>query len=230
VLTKLRSIKTKATLIVTVCVVALLVLVSALEMHRLKADFREVLGTQQMSLVSRMADHIDDSLKSAHGVLIAVSKEVPLEIVNDATQLKKSLEGQTGLRMMFDNLLVFSRTGMTRGMREILGETGTACASRIFAMLSRARRRASIFLRPPPASADTSIHATFRTAATTAPWSDSTSSRATSPRSPKAAPSSSARPDTTTSPAFRTATGSTIASIRPSRAPGGTASCLRAST
>jgi hypothetical protein len=70
--TNLRSIKTKVTLIVTACVVALLVLVSAVEMYRVKADLRELLGSQQMTLVHRTADDIDEKFTSAHGVLIAV--------------------------------------------------------------------------------------------------------------------------------------------------------------
>ena len=39
-LASLRSIKTKVTLIVTVSVVTLLVLVSALEIYRVRSDFR----------------------------------------------------------------------------------------------------------------------------------------------------------------------------------------------
>jgi diguanylate cyclase (GGDEF)-like protein/PAS domain S-box-containing protein len=132
VLPKLHSIKTKSTLIVTAGVVALLVLVSALEVYRVKADLREVLGTQQMTLVSRMADEIDEKLKSAHGVLIAVAKGIPLESVSDVGQLRKSLELRTGVRMLFDNVLVFSRTGTTVIDFGATGLEGASVADREF--------------------------------------------------------------------------------------------------
>jgi diguanylate cyclase (GGDEF)-like protein/PAS domain S-box-containing protein len=113
VLTSLRSIKTKVTLIVTSCAVVLLVLISALEMYRVKTDLREVLGTQQMTLVHRTADDIDEKFTSAHGVLIAVSKGVQQDRIIDVRLLRKSLERRTDLQMLFDNLLVFSPAGTT---------------------------------------------------------------------------------------------------------------------
>jgi PAS domain-containing protein len=113
VLEKLRCIKTKVTLIVTVSVVALLALVSALEVYRVKADLRELLGNQQMTLVSRVADEIDEKLRSAHAVLIAMSKMVPSEIAGDRGRLRANLQGRPGAELLFDNLLVFSSSGIT---------------------------------------------------------------------------------------------------------------------
>jgi len=63
--------------------VTLLVLVSVLEAYRVRTDLREVLGNQQHTLVSRVADEIDEKLKTRHGALIAASKVIPPDIVND---------------------------------------------------------------------------------------------------------------------------------------------------
>jgi len=49
-------------------------------MYRVKSDLRELLGNQQMTLVSRMADEIDEKLRFAHSVLIAVSRAIPVEM------------------------------------------------------------------------------------------------------------------------------------------------------
>jgi PAS domain-containing protein len=130
VLASLRSIKTKVTLIVTVCVVALLVLVSVLETYRVRADLREVLGNQQLTLVARMADDIDEKLKSAHGVLIAVSRTIPPEIADKPGQLRKNLESRAALQMLFDNLLVFSATGVTLVDLRGTGLEGTSVSDR----------------------------------------------------------------------------------------------------
>jgi diguanylate cyclase (GGDEF)-like protein/PAS domain S-box-containing protein len=132
VLEKLRSIKTKVTLIFTVSVVALLVLVSALEVYRVKADLRELLGNQQMTLVSRVAEEIDEKLKSAHAVLIAVSKMVPPEIAGDRVRLRANLQSRPGLQLLFDNLLVFSSSGITLVDVEGSGLEGISVAEREF--------------------------------------------------------------------------------------------------
>jgi diguanylate cyclase (GGDEF)-like protein/PAS domain S-box-containing protein len=110
---KLRSIKTRVTLIVTASVVTLLILVSALEMYRVKADLVELLGSQQMTLVARVADEIDEKLLSAHAVLIAIAKTLPPGIAGDREKLRKTVEGSPGLSLLFDNILVFSPSGVT---------------------------------------------------------------------------------------------------------------------
>jgi len=113
VLASLKSIKTRVTLIVTTSVVALLVLVSVIEMVRVKSDFSAVLGNQQLTLVARMADDIDEKLGSAHAVLVGASKMIPPEVARSAAQLRKNLEFRTALQVLFDNLVVFSPGGTT---------------------------------------------------------------------------------------------------------------------
>jgi diguanylate cyclase (GGDEF)-like protein/PAS domain S-box-containing protein len=112
--------------------VVLLVLVSALEMYRVRALLTELLGSQQMTLVSRVAEEIDEKLRSSHAVLIAMSKMVPPAIAGDRGQLRKNLESRPGLRLQFDNLLVFSRTGMTLVDVERSGLEGSSVADREF--------------------------------------------------------------------------------------------------
>jgi diguanylate cyclase (GGDEF)-like protein/PAS domain S-box-containing protein len=140
-LQKLRSIKTKVTLIVTACVVALLVLVSAVEIYRVKADLRELLGNQQLTLVSRVADEIDEKLRSAHAVLIAMSTMVPPEIAADRPSLRKNLQSSAGLQLLFDNLLVFSPTGMTLLDMRDSGLEGTSVSDREFFRKVMSERR-----------------------------------------------------------------------------------------
>jgi diguanylate cyclase (GGDEF)-like protein/PAS domain S-box-containing protein len=132
VLEKLRSIKTKVTLIVTACVVSVLVLVSALEIYRVKTNLRELLGNQQMTLVSRMAEETDEKLRSTHAVLIAIAKALPAEIGNNPALLRKYLEGRTAPQLLFDNLLVFSATGMTILDFGRTGLEGTSVGDREF--------------------------------------------------------------------------------------------------
>lgn len=128
----MRSIKTKVTLIVTACVVALLILVSVLETYRVKTDLRELLGNQQMTLVAGVADEIDEKLGSAHAALIATSKAIPSRIARDRVQLGKDLERRPGLRLRFDNLLIFSPAGTTIVDMNKNGFEGASVADREF--------------------------------------------------------------------------------------------------
>jgi len=144
VLEKLRSIKTKATLIVTACVVVSLVLVSVIEMYRVKSDLRELLGNQQMTLVSRMADEIDEKLRFAHSALIAVSRAIPVEMSTRPAELRRNFEGRPGLQLLFDNLLVFSPTGMTLLDFGASGLEGTSVSDREFFQRVMADRKPNI--------------------------------------------------------------------------------------
>ena len=112
-LASLRSIKTKVTLIVTISVVTLLGLVSALQIYRVKSDFRVVLGNQQMTLAARVADDIDEKLGSAQMILVGASRTIPPEIARSPAQLRKNIEPRSGLQLLFDNILVISNTGTT---------------------------------------------------------------------------------------------------------------------
>ena len=109
----LRSIKTKVTLIVTISVVTLLAVVSVVATYRVKSDLRAVLGNQQVTLVARVADDIDEKLASAHALLIGASRTIPPEIAANAALLRKNLETRSGLQLTFDNLVVFSSSGTT---------------------------------------------------------------------------------------------------------------------
>ena len=112
-LASLRSIKTKVTLIVTISVVTLLALVSALQIYRVKSDFRAVLGNQQITLVAMVADDIDEKLASAHTILIGAARTIPPEIAGSPAKLRRNLETRSGLQLTFDNLVVFAGTGTT---------------------------------------------------------------------------------------------------------------------
>jgi diguanylate cyclase (GGDEF)-like protein/PAS domain S-box-containing protein len=127
---KQPSLKTKATLIVTGGFVALLVLISAIEMVRVRTDLSEVLGQQQFTLASRVADEIDERLASTHGALIAVSKVIPPEIAGDPARLRENLQNRAGLQSLFDGLFVYSPAGMVLVDLPAIGASGRSVADR----------------------------------------------------------------------------------------------------
>ena len=127
---KQPSLKTKVTVIVTGGFVALLVLVSAVEMVRVRTDLAEVLGQQQLTLVSRVADEIDERLASTHGALIATADVIPPEIAGDPAQLRRNLENRPGLQFLFDGVFVYSPTGIVLVDLPAAGASGRSVADR----------------------------------------------------------------------------------------------------
>ena len=143
-LEKLRSLKTKVTLIVTACVVSLIGVVSALEMYKVKADLSGLLGNQQMTLVSRVADEIDDKLKFAHSLLIGMAKAIPAGIAGNPALLRKDLQARIGLQLLFDNILVFSPAGATLLDFRSSGLEGSSVGDREFFRRVMADRKPNI--------------------------------------------------------------------------------------
>ena len=106
------SIKTRVTVIVTSAFVGLLALFSAIQMQRVKAEIAEVVGAQQLSLVSRVAAEIDDKLATNLRVMEVASQTFPSDAVNDIETLQKLLDSRAILRSIFDSIFVVSVKGV----------------------------------------------------------------------------------------------------------------------
>jgi diguanylate cyclase (GGDEF)-like protein/PAS domain S-box-containing protein len=105
------SIKSKVTLIATAALLALLALVSAIQLSLFKGELREVLESQQLTLVSRVADDIDQTLTLRLNALASLAKSLPAAELERPNLMQKNLEGRPGLRSEFDALSVISAAG-----------------------------------------------------------------------------------------------------------------------
>ncbi len=97
--------------VTTAVMVALLFVSSGVQMVFVKADMKQVLGNQQFSLVSRLADELDDKLETARSGLIAVARVIPREMLDNEGELEKNLAQRQILRMHFDDLFVLAHDG-----------------------------------------------------------------------------------------------------------------------
>jgi diguanylate cyclase (GGDEF)-like protein/PAS domain S-box-containing protein len=82
--------------------------------------------------VARVADDIDEKLSSAHALLIGASRTIPPEIAGDPARLKENLETRSGLRLTFENLLIFSIKGTTLVDLRATGLQGVDVSDREF--------------------------------------------------------------------------------------------------
>jgi diguanylate cyclase (GGDEF)-like protein/PAS domain S-box-containing protein len=108
---KPTSIKTKVTLIATAALLGLLVLVSAIQLSLFKGEMREVLQSQQFTLVSRVADDIDQTLMLRLNALVSLAKILPAEQLRRPGAMQKNLEDRPGLQSEFDALSVIAADG-----------------------------------------------------------------------------------------------------------------------
>jgi diguanylate cyclase (GGDEF)-like protein/PAS domain S-box-containing protein len=105
------SIKSKVTLIATGALLALIALVSAIQLSLFKGEMREILESQQLTLVSRGADDIDQTLMLRLNALASLAKSLPAAELERPNLMQKNLEGRPGLGSEFDALSVVSAAG-----------------------------------------------------------------------------------------------------------------------
>jgi diguanylate cyclase (GGDEF)-like protein/PAS domain S-box-containing protein len=108
---KLLSIKSRVTLIATAALLGLLALVSAVQLSFFKVELRQVLESQQTTLVSRVADDIDQTLLLRLNALVSLAKILPAKALGRAGIMQKDLESRPGLQSEFDALSVVAADG-----------------------------------------------------------------------------------------------------------------------
>jgi len=105
------SIKSRVTFIATAALLGLLALVSAVQLSFFKVGLRQVLESQQFTLVSRVADDIDQTLLLRLNALVSLAKILPADELRRPTAMQKNLENRPGLQSEFDALSVIAANG-----------------------------------------------------------------------------------------------------------------------
>ncbi len=83
------SLKWKAVIGVTVLTVAVLVLVSAIQMRFMRQDLTHLLSDEHFELVSRAAKDLDNRLETSRDVLVQLAKGLPIELLQSADQTRQ---------------------------------------------------------------------------------------------------------------------------------------------
>lgn len=97
------SLKTKVSLTVTLLFFLFVTSASYLALLYSEQKFKEYIFTQQFSLVTCLANNIDDKLRIAQDALIAVAATVPEDCLTDPDLGQAFLDRQTGIMSIFDN-------------------------------------------------------------------------------------------------------------------------------
>jgi PAS domain S-box-containing protein len=105
------SIKSRAALFTTVGVLLAFAAFSTIEVQRIRGEMQEVLGQQQLTLISRIADALDDRILSTHGALIVTAEAMTPAAFSDLAAAERSLRSQPGFRSLFDDVYLINRDG-----------------------------------------------------------------------------------------------------------------------
>jgi diguanylate cyclase (GGDEF)-like protein len=100
------------TMAVSVFVILSLSLLAIVTLVYFQHELKHTISDQQNTLLTVIAQDIDQKIGSARNVLVAVSREITPEIVNDPEAAQRFLDSRPGAKAIFDNgLFLFSRDG-----------------------------------------------------------------------------------------------------------------------
>lgn len=109
---QMNSLRTKTAVTVSLLVVLLITTMASFIFSHFEATFKETIAAQEFTLVSGMAQEIDNKLETVHTALIATSRIVDPAILDEPDKAQYFLDAQAGIRTMFDNrIYLFSPAG-----------------------------------------------------------------------------------------------------------------------
>ena len=95
---KSLSLKTKMALAVTALFILFVSVAAYLTLSYFERKFKETIAVQQFSLVTSLANTIDDKLKIAQNALLAVASNAPPDAWRNAEKAQKFLDDRIGLK------------------------------------------------------------------------------------------------------------------------------------
>ncbi len=91
--------------------VAVLVLVSAIEMRFMRQDLTRLLSDEHFALVSRAAQDLDNRLENSRDVLVQLAKGLPIELLQSAEQTRQYFRARPALLASFAGVRVLEPSG-----------------------------------------------------------------------------------------------------------------------
>lgn len=120
------SLSTKLSCTVSLLVAAVLLALAFLAQHYFEGHLKETISRQQFTMVSALAEQVDDKILSARDELAVVAKSITPEIVRDPARAEHFLKGRlvvsslifdSGLFLLTPSCTMFAGTSMEPQMR-----------------------------------------------------------------------------------------------------------------
>ena len=124
------GIKAKVALATSLTSIAMIALVTMLQVQRMRADFTRVLVSQQSALITRTAAELDDKLGMLLQIVTLTARQQPPELIARPAQLREYYARRSML-ILFDDVLVLDAQGaIVADMPEVAGRAGINVAER----------------------------------------------------------------------------------------------------
>ena len=107
----LSSIKTKVALTAAASMLAVLGLAFGIQVYMVRAEMTRVLEAQQLSLVTRVADDIDDRIGVRLGALERLARVTRVGVPGDEARLQAEIAGRNSIYVLFDVIAVVGVDG-----------------------------------------------------------------------------------------------------------------------
>ena len=142
------SLKWKFALVAGLLLALTIATITAVRTVRVREQIKSVLATQQFSLVTTVAEDIEDRFKERRAALISVAQALPPEITGDAQRVQQFIESEHALAQQFNNLLVFTPQGrMIADVPHLEQRRGLSIADRPY--FQRTLESKSALISPP---------------------------------------------------------------------------------
>ena len=124
------GIKAKVALATSLTSIAMIALVTMIQVQHMRDDFTRVLLSQQSSLISRTAAELDDKLGMLLQIVTLTARQQPPELMAQPAQLREYYSRRSML-VLFDDVLVLDAQGaVVADMPEVAGRAGINVAER----------------------------------------------------------------------------------------------------
>ena len=138
------GIKVKVTLATSLISIAMIALVTTIQVQRMRDDFTQVLLSQQTAMIERTADELDDKLSMLLDIISETARRQPLALMDNPAQLREYYT-QRAMLSLFDDVLVLDAQGkVVADVPEVKARNGIDVADRAYFQTIMRTRKAMI--------------------------------------------------------------------------------------
>ncbi|CDG86024.1 response regulator [Janthinobacterium agaricidamnosum] len=138
------GIKAKVALATSLTSIAMIALVTAVQIQRTRDDFTKVLFTQQTALINRTAEELDDKLTMLVDIISLTARQQPIELLGSEGRLR-DYYAQRAVLSLFDDVLVLDRHGkVISDLPKVAGRVGLDAADREYFKIVMQTRKPTI--------------------------------------------------------------------------------------
>ena len=126
------GIKAKVALATSLTSIAMIAVVTVIQVKHMRDDFTQVLLSQQTALIERTAEELDDKLAMLLDIITQTARHQPASLMDDPNALRDYYT-QRAMLALFDDVLVLDTQGkVVANVPEVKGRIGTDVADRAY--------------------------------------------------------------------------------------------------